>query len=147
MRKKITKIIILILLILVVCLTIYFLIFNTNSNKLKRYLKGEGYTCNKTICTKEIKSTRYQINYKKGYYHYEDDDIILDIRKDKTQLEETSSSLKCTFYKESDKSLTAFTQADTSSTCLIFLEKVNREVKSFQDILKEAKVNFDKLSK
>ena len=147
MKKKITKVFLITVLVIAVCLTVFLLIFNTSSNKLKRYLKSEGYTCNKTLCTKKIKTTQYQINYKKCYYHYEDDDLTIDISKEKTLVQPVNKITACTFHKKDDNKLTTFTDADSSSNCLIYLEKVNIEVNNFKDILKEAKVDFNKLSK
>lgn len=143
------KIIIALSIIGVIIITIVFLlIYNNDTNKLKRYLKNKDYKCNSTICTKVDNNIQYQINYKKGIYRYDDQEIIIDINQDRTTVDVAKGATQvCTFAKNPVKDLTTFTENDTTSNCLIYLEKVNREVENFQTILVKSKADLAKLSK
>lgn len=146
MKKKI--IIIASIVLIIILAIVIFLIYNKDSNKLKRYLKEEGYKCNSSICSKMDKEIQYQINYKEGLYRYEDSEIIIDISNDRTTVDSAKGGTKvCSFVNNDVKRLTTFTEDDTSNNCLIYLEKVNREVDSFKTIIVKADVDIANLSK
>jgi hypothetical protein len=147
MKKAITIIITAIIIIAVI--VIFILAYNDDSNKLKRYLKKQGYTCNSSICSKTEKDIFYQVDYKEGIYSYESQKEIISIYKDKTivDLSKQSSSTICEFQKDGVKDLTTFTEEDTSNNCLIYLEKVNRLVDDFKKILVKSGTDITKLSK
>ena len=147
MNKK--KLIILVVVLAIIFIgVIFFIIYNKDSNKLKRYLKEEGYNCNSSICTKVDQNIQYQVNYKIGTYRYEDSEIVIDINNERTTVDVAKGATKvCTFNKSGVKNLTSFTEDDTSTNCLIYLEKVNREVESFKKILVKSGADIAKLSK
>ena len=141
------KYLIIALILIIVLVGIFFLIFNKDSNKLKRYLKKEGYNCNSSICTKEIDGGTNQINYKKGVYTINSQEYTLEIVNSRATITVKNSNEPCVFAKSDVKNLTAFTEDDTSSKCLIFLETTNKEVGKFQSIIVRSKADLAKLSK
>ena len=146
MKKTLT--IIMITLITIAIIVVFILAYNDDSNQLKRYLKKQGYTCNSSICSKTEKDIFYQVNYKEGIYFYESQKEIITIYKDRTNVEiSKQSSTICEFKKDDVKDLTTFTEEDTSNNCLTYLEKVNRLVKDFKQILVKSGADITKLSK
>jgi uncharacterized protein YxeA len=145
MKKKL--IIISIVVFIIICITALFLIFNKDTNKLKRYLKKDGYTCNSTTCTKIDKDVQYIISYKKGNYHYEDSDITIDINIDKAIVTQTKGVGEICNFTRNVKKLTTFTEEDTTNNCLIYLEKVNETVKDYQTLLVKSDTDIINLSK
>ena len=148
MKNK--KVLIGLLIVLVVLIiAIVLVIYNNDANKLKRFLKKDGYMCNSSICTKNEKDIIYQVNYKKGSFTYETQKIVINITKDMATLDPSkdSSSNICEFKKDNVNDLTKFTEEDTSNNCLIYLEKVNEQVNTFQIILVKSGANITKLSK
>ena len=138
-----------IIIIIIVAISIFLFIYNKDSNKLKRYLKKEGYKCNTSICSKTENDIVYQINYKMGTYYYEDQEISITIEKNSTIVDTSkgSSPKICEYKKDGVNDLTTFTEDDTSNNCTKFLEKVNKRVEDFQRIIVKAGVNISKLSK
>ncbi len=141
------KYLIIVLILIIVLGGIFFLIFNKDSNKLKRYLKKEGYKCNSSICTKEIPGGTNQINYKKGVYTINSQEYTLEIVNSRATINVKNSNEPCVFAKQDVKNLTTFTEDDTTPKCLVYLEITNKEVGQFQGVIVRSKANLEKLSK
>jgi len=147
MKNKLWIVILIILII--IGISIFFIIFNKDSNKLKRYLKHQGYTCNDTICFNEKEGSRYQINYHNGNYKVSGD-LELEINPLYNTAtffgnSVTSMPYQCHYTHKGAVLLTTFTEDDTASHCAEFLGIVNREVENYQLIVVKSKTNLSKL--
>jgi hypothetical protein len=147
MKKKVLISILIILVIIVI--TIFLIIFNKDSNKLKRYLKHNGYTCNETICFYENEGNKYQINYHNGDYKVSGN-LELEIHPLYNTAtffgnSVTSVPYQCHYKHEGATELTVFTEDDTASYCTEFLGIVNGEVENYQTIAVKSKTDLSKL--
>lgn len=149
MKKKKIMIIIGIVVVVAVLLSIFLIIFNKDSNKLKRYLKKEGYTCNEKLCYIDDDGVVNQINYHTGLYTLSGTTYLqIDpVKKSATYYgaNVTGVQFQCNFTNKDAKELTKFTEDNTSSDCAEHLRFVNREVEKYQVIIVKSKTNPSKL--
>lgn len=133
--------------LLVVILIAYFcLIYNKPSNKLKRYLQKQEYTCYKKKCVKETKKDRIEINFKNGNYIVSNENFTL-IISNSIELE-NKSAYPCTYPKKTNNKLSLIdTEKTTDRTCREYIESVNDYIFDYQNMLNAAKVDVNDLSK
>ena len=136
-----------ILALLVVLLIAYFcLIYNKPSNKLKRYLQKQEYTCYKKKCIKETKQDRIEINFKNGNYMVSNNDFTLSITNS-IQLE-NKDAYPCTYPKKTENKLSLIDSERTEDrTCRTYIDSVNDYIFDYQNMLNGAKVDVNDLSK
>lgn len=145
-KKKIIFFLIILLILLIVGLIIFFKIYNEPSNKLKRTLEKDNYSCNKTICTKEKDNTTYNIAYKKDSFQVITNEYILNITKKGPYLVVQNNSYICE-YKTSDKNnLTKLDEESTSNPkCSKYINEINNYIIKYQNILDDAKITISDL--
>ena len=141
MPKNITtkiniKIVLIIIgIVIAIAFIIFLVIYNNDSNKLKRYLVKQGYDCKKDVCLQITKDGIKTINYHNGNYKYETNDYTFSINKSLYSYEE-KKVLKCT-YPNDDKEI-----VDNNSNpqqCNKNIEKMNNEIKYYNKLMDESK--------
>lgn len=145
-KKNYIIIIIPIILAIILIITIAIFTYNYNkpSNKLKRTLLNNDYTCTKTICTKEDKNYLYKINYIKGEFYAENDSYKIYLNNNNPTIEEKKTDRVCTYTKDNSQKLDIVDSTYTyDSTCQKYIENVNNVINSFQALLNEAKVDVN----
>ena len=150
-EKKISKknmVLICILILLVLCflsgISYYFLIYNKESNVLKRYLLTNDYTCNEKSCTKNISNNLYSINYYTGKLTVSNQDFIFKLSPNNLPtLEVKENDYICLFEKENYKP-TDFIDENFvyNNYCKKYIDDIN-EIISFNILIyEEAGVNY-----
>ena len=136
-----------VLIILLACLY-YFLIYRKPSNILKRYLIKEDFTCEKSICSKEIDKINYDVNYKKGTINATYSKYILSTESDNVKLLIKGTNKSCIYTnndnvigKEIDNSFTYNTE------CKEYIEDANKILEIYNEILESSKVKVSELKK
>lgn len=135
--------------VVIICgLVVFLIIFNNPSNKLKRYLIKEDYTCNKSICRKDIDNVTYNISYKKASFQVITGDYILNITKRTPYLVTLANAPVCRYEKENYKALSLIDSTYSySSNCSKYIKDINKYINEYQSILDNSKVTVDELSK
>lgn len=148
-KKKLTKknyiiiiVPIVLVIILIIAIAFYVFSYSNSSNKLKRYLIDNQYTCNKQICTKEEDNNIYTIYYNDMNYVVENNEYSLTINDSSfPTLELKNSDYICTYTKPSYES---FTHIDTSfihdRKCTEYISDINKNIDLFKNILENSKV-------
>ncbi len=145
MKKKIL-IAIVVLILISLFGTLFFFIYNKDSNKLRRYLMENNYNCNSTICSKAVKDTQYYMNFKTGYYKIENNTVIT-FEKEHLTLTNINNTVNCVYEaSKDDVNKTVITPRDEESyECRDNLDIISQEYENYQDIFVKAKVNISKL--
>ena len=149
-KKKKGKIIVIALTIfgiIFVALFILYIIFiyNSNSNKLKRYLSNNDYTCYKKKCVKETKEERIEINFKNFTFFVKNKEYTLTL--DNSIFIETKDAYSCTYPKEKDSRISLINNDLTiDKTCRKHIDSVNNYINNYQKMLNDAKIDVNDLS-
>lgn len=148
-KKKKILLIGVVVLVVIAAIALFLAIYNKDSNKLKRYLKHNGYTCNEKVCNFNDDGVVYTIDYHNGLYTVTGITYLqIDPVKNNATYygsNVTEETQQC-FFSNTDASVfTKFTESDTSSNCTNFLGFVNREVGKYQTIIVKSKVDISKL--
>lgn len=145
MKKKIL-ILLLIVILIVLFGGLFFLIYNKDSNKLKRYLIANGYNCNSTICSKSERDTQYYMNYNTGYYKIENN-IIIVFEKERLTLTNINNTVNCIYSVSKDdvnKDI-IIPEDEESYECRNNLDIISQEYANYQNIFVKAKVKVSNL--
>lgn len=148
--KNILLIILLVITIvlLITILAYFFLVYNTPTNKIKRYLTKQEYSCTKNVCIKKTSTDKITISLKDG--HLEASNNLYEF-----YLSETTKSLNikktqkvCYYAKENS---TAFSTVDDTYTydlqCEQYIKNVNEYIDTYKKIFTTTKVNVNDLKK
>lgn len=134
--------------ILIISLIVLSIFYFQPSLKLKRYLKHLDYTCNKTICHKNINNQIIQINYQQGKMIIDNNNYVITINQLYPTIELKNSSLQCYYKKENYQPLSLIDETFTDNRqCITYIDDVNKSIQEFQDILDKAKVSLQSLNK
>lgn len=134
------------ILILSVLVLFYIFIYQSDTNKLKRYLKEEGYTCNSKICTKEINDLTYNIDVKDASLNVDSPNYSFILNNAKHSLETKKENNICTYEKMPFSKYEQITDEFTySRQCKVYIDVVNEIIKNYNIILEESKVDVNKL--
>ncbi len=147
-KGKIIIIILTIIAVIAIVLFVLYIIFiyNKPSNKLKRYLSTNEYTCYKKKCVKETKTDKYEIYFTNGNYYVKNKEYTLYI--DSTIHIDTKDAYTCTYTTIDDKKLNNInSDLVTDATCRKHIDSVNNYIDVYNDVLNKAKVDVNDLSK
>ncbi len=150
-KKRNPKLVLAILIvigILIITLFILYMIFiyNSPSNKLKRYLTTQEYTCYKKKCVKKTKDERIEINFKTFNYSVINQEYTLTISNMVTL--DTKDAYSCTYPKQSEDRISLISdEMTTDKECRKHIDSVNNYISNYQKVLREAKVSVKEISK
>lgn len=155
-KKKLTKknyiiIIAPIVLSIILILTIayYVFVYSSSSNKLKRTLLENEYSCNKQVCTKEQNNTHYSIDYKNIIFSVDTNNYHMTVNTNTTpSLEIKSKEYVCTFTKIDYSSLQHIDNTFLyDRQCENYIEEINKRTDEFKSLLDESKIDVNKIDK
>lgn len=144
-KTNIKKLILPLIVIIVVLVLIIFISSLLNpSNKAKKYLEKEGYTCNKQTCTKDSNNNIYTFNYKTLTYYVDTDKYYVNIGPTSPSLTLKDDEYVCSYTKDEYK---IFTLVDNTfiynQNCAKYVENVNSHIKEYKEIIESAKINVN----
>ena len=120
-------------------------IYNSNSNKLKRYLSTNDYTCYKKKCVKETKEERIEIIFKDFTFFVKNKEYSLSL--DNSIFLETKDAYSCTYPKEKNSRVSLINNDLTiDKTCRKHIDSVNNYINNYQKMLNDAKIDVNELS-
>lgn len=123
-------------------------VYNEPTNKLKRYLSNNGYECGKSLCRKEKDKVTYSVSYKKDSYQIIKDLYTINISKKKPYIVFKVDDKVCTYEVDDYK---AFSLVDNTFTydkdCAKYVDEVNKGIKDYKNILSNARVDINDLTK
>lgn len=143
-KKKLTKlnyvvIIIPIAFFILIIITIAYFVFvyNSNENKLKRFLEYSGYTCNKLVCSKMINNENYMLNYQNKTLIIDNNELNITFNeKTPPILELKDTGTICNFLKNDYQPITSIDNTFTySKNCEKYIPKVNEYMNHYKNIL------------
>lgn len=145
-KKKNNKIIIAVVIIVVVLSLVIFIASLLNpSNKAKKYLESNGYTCNKQTCTKDENNNIYTFNYEKLTYYVDTDFYSVNISESLPSLTLKDDDYVCDYTKDDYKK---FTLVDDTfiynQICEKYVENVNSHIREYEKIITESKINVNR---
>lgn len=133
------------IILLTLLILFYIFIYQCDSNKLKRYLKEEGFTCNSKICTKEINELTYNINIKDASLNVDSPNYSFILTNTKHSLEIKKENNICTYEKMPFSKYEQITEEFTySRQCKVYIDVVNEIIKNYNIILEESKIDVNK---
>ena len=134
--------------VVAIAIAYYFLIYNKPSNKLKRYLESNSYTCNKKVCTKEENNNRYKINYETGDFALSDNNYVVSLNKQHIILELKKENYSCSFEKEGyQRNELVDDKFDYNYTCSLYINDVNRIIEEYRKIIVNSGLNVNEFEK
>lgn len=106
-KKKLTKfnyiviiVPIILVLILVAGIAFYVFIYNSDSNKMKRYLINDGYVCNDVTCTREKENKIFTIDYVNNIFTVDSANIQVRVGEDNPIVDVKDKEMICTYVKD-----------------------------------------------
>lgn len=130
--------------LLLVAILFYIFIYNSDSNKLKRYLINNNYTCNSSICSKDINGVTYNINYKNGDLNIDSPIYSFNLSNTNHKLELKKEKEHCLYEKNNFSKYDEVDETFTySSRCKAYIEDVNEIISNYNIILGESKVDVN----
>lgn len=145
-KKKISikKLLIPVIIIAILVLIVFISSLLNPSNKAKRYLEKNGYTCNKQTCTKDYNNNIYTFNYETLTYYVDTDVYYVNIGETTPSLTLKDDEYVCSFTKDNYKT---FTLVDNTfiynKNCEKYIENVNSHIKEYKEIIELAKINVN----
>ena len=133
-----------IIIILIIALISGLVIILKPTNKLKRYLETFKYTCNNSICYKDIDNLNYSINYKQGKMTVSNTKYTITISNLYPVLELKDNTLTCYYRQDNYEPLTKIDKTFTDNhECQSYIEDVNNAITKFKELLNNANVSLD----
>lgn len=144
-KTNIKKLILpLIILVTIIILIVFISSLVNPSNKAKKYLEKNGYTCNKQTCTKDTNNNIYTFNYETLTYYVDTTNYYVNIGKETPILTLKDDEYLCDFTKNDYK---IFTLVDDTfiynKNCEKYVENVNNHIKEYKKIITEAKISVN----
>lgn len=145
-KNKLTKFNYVVMIILVVSILLlvgviawFVFVYNSESSKLERYLKDEGYECNNATCSKVNNNDVYLIEYKNDIMMVDNAEYQVRVGKITPMLDLKKKKLVCSYMKE-DYSLGMKIDETFvyNSDCQDNMELVNKYIEEYQTIKKKA---------
>lgn len=153
-NKKLTfkqiKLILIAIIILVLTLLVLFYIFiyQNDTNKLKRYLKEDGFICNNKVCSKDINELTYNIDVKDGSLNVDSPNYSFVLSNAKHTLEIKKDNLICTYEKMPFSKYEEVNEEYTyTRQCKVYIKVLNEMINNYNKILDKSKVDVNKLEK
>lgn len=146
-KKELFKIISLsiITILIVGSIAYFFLVYLSDSNSLKRYLKSQGYSCSKKICKKEINDEKFEFNYKKAKLMITNDLYVLNINTKTPELEIKKDEYICTYRKDNYELGQSIDESFTyKPKCEKYILDINKYLKEYQTAIEKSKYNVNK---
>jgi len=145
--KKIIIALTVLAVIAIVLFTLYIIfIYNKPSNKLKRYLSDNDYVCYKKKCVKETKNEKYEIYFKTGKYFVKNKEYTLVV--DNSIIIDTKDAYSCTYPTINNEGLNNINpDLVNDSICRKHIDSVNNYIDNYKNVLNNAKVDVNELSK
>ena len=146
-KKELFKIISLsvIAILIVGAIAYFFLVFLSDSNSLKRYLKNQGYSCSKKICKKEINDEKYEFNFKKAKLTITNDLYVLSIDTKTPELEIKKDEYICTYRKDNYEFGQSIDESFTyNQKCGKYISDINKYLKEYKTALDKSGYNVNK---
>lgn len=145
-QTNIKKIILPTIIIVAILILVLFISSLLNpSNKAKKYLESNGYTCNKQTCTKDENNKIYTFNYEDLTYYVDTDFYYVNIGNTPPSLTLKDDEYVCSYTKDEYK---PFTLVDNTfiynQICEKYVENVNSHIKEYEKIITEAKINVNR---
>jgi hypothetical protein len=125
---------------------VYLIIFTSPSNRLKSYLKTNGYSCNSTNCIKSENNKEYSVNYKNGELNINTQEYSMVIGTTVVNLHENNNGQNCT-YKREDSKANVNSSTNNDGKCDKRVAEINDEITKYRELLFKADVNIDKIGK
>jgi hypothetical protein len=132
--------------VVIAVFTISMINFSNESNRLKRYLHKNGYTCNSTNCIKNDNDKEYLVNYKNGELTINTRDYNMVINSNSVNLHENNSNQNCTYKREDSKS-NVKNSTNNDTICEKKVEDINNEITKYKELLFKADVSLNKIEK
>ncbi len=127
------------ILLLVGVIAWFVFVHNSESSKLERYLKDEGYECNNDTCSKVNNNDVYLIEYKNDIMMVDNSEYQVRVGKITPMLDLKKQNLVCSYMKEDYSSGMKIDETFVyNSDCQNNMKLVNKYIEEYQTIKKKA---------
>lgn len=133
---------------LIVAIAFFVFIYTTPSNKIKKYLINNEYTCNKKACIKENNNTIYNYNYLENYLLIENEEYRLTISQNYPILEIKNNEYICSY---TTLNYEIFMKVDNNflydKHCEKYIPDINKSIDLYKEIINDSKIDVNKIKK